>query len=334
MAYEVINVKAATWTQIGNGNSIDFQLLGDREAYWKYADEQPTGRPPNDEPANYVLNSQIYNSSREFGSVWVYSIKATNFAVNQKTIYNTRNFSKYSPKSLIPLNQKITEKAVAVQTVKNDYFITLNNVTDISIGDYLIMFNADIDNAFYGFVQAIVGNTIEVNVPINDNFPIGSQVDIATIFLNVAGSKVSQEIFLRRGGSAGNLGDDLIGSRFMIQCITEGQINFQNFGDIVGGLANGLVFRERDENGKERHLFTVQTNGDLSEIAYDFRPFEASNPAQGVNGFVARLSFGGTSKIGSTIRMSSDGDIVATVQDDLSSLVSLTVTPEGYFLRG
>jgi hypothetical protein len=331
MAFEIINIPANQWTFITD-ISVDFQVTGNREVYWKYSEIEPIGIPPSGEAAFYAINTQVYTTNKDNGCVWVYSRSPINVVIGPKTVSNTRNISKYGAKLTAPLNQILASTTVAVATIKDSYDIIVVNASGISVGDYIILFSQVIDNVYFGFVQAIVGNTLTVNVPITDVFPIGSNVDATTIFMNVAGSKVSPQIYRLRGpGGVQNLDDIVIGNRFMWQMITENPINFQNFGDLPA-LTNGFVIRELSE-GQERHIFTVQTNADVAELAYDFRVLEATNPAQGVNGFVARLTFGGDEKIGSAIEMSPVEDIIATVQDDLSTIVLFTITPQGYFLR-
>jgi len=327
MAYEVVNIKAGTWVQLGDGFSIDFQLLGDREAYWKYSRVQPVGTPPNNISANYVINGKIYHSSREFGSVWVWSTANCNFVINHKTIYNTRNFSKYSPKSLLPFNQIQATTTVAIETIKDTYDITVVDATGFVVGHRLTMFNNDINNAFYGYIQNIAGNVLTLNAPINDNYPVGSQVDDQIINMGVLGSKGNPEYFIRRGSSPNNLKRSMVLSRFMINIETQDDPDLNGFGDLPA-LGNGVVFREVDQNGKERHIMTLRSNLELRALAFDFEFFLGKTP----RGLSARLSFGGEEKIGAAFELKPDSDIKITIQDDLSGLLQFIVIPEGYFL--
>ena len=64
---------------------------------------------------------------------------------------------------------------------------------------------------------------------------------------------------------------------------------------------------------------------------YDLNIYEAAK--QGANGFIARLTFAGQDKMGVAIRLAINEDMEIIVQDDLSSLLKLTVVAEGSIVQ-
>ena len=105
-----------------------------------------------------------------------------------------------------------------------------------------------------------------------------------------------------------------------------------SFGDILGGITRGIVFRSQ-ENGTYRNIFNVKTNRDLVALAYDWSAFDASHPTQGINGFSWRLTFASQGKMGVAIRVSQAGQLGMLVQDDITSLVNLKCVVEGHVVE-
>jgi len=87
--------------------------------------------------------------------------------------------------------------------------------------------------------------------------------------------------------------------------------------DIGGGLTRGLVLRV--SNGVNVNYFNVKTNGDLVNIMYDVKFYEAAK--QGVYGLGGRLTYAGSEKHGVTIRLTQGDTMDMIVQDDLTTLL-------------
>jgi hypothetical protein len=114
----------------------------------------------------------------------------------------------------------------------------------------------------------------------------------------------------------------------MFHCHTTGAVDLSKFGDIAGGITNGIVMRKVD--GTYRNIFNVKTNGEMAGIMFDFDILSAQNVNQGQNGFNGRLTFAGQSKVGVTIRLAPGEDLQLLVRDDLTDLDLLEIVAEGH----
>jgi hypothetical protein len=323
-----LTIPKKTWTKITEGEAIEFQVLNGKVVYWKYSETQPAAVPYVDEPAFHAVQKIVYQSTKEFGNVWVYSADVAFVAVGEKPIINTRNFSKYCQKSLIPMNRIVFSTLTAAVTSIDSKTIVVDDATGIIVGHFVIMFNATLGTAYYGTVLNIATNTLTMDTPINDVYPVGSNVDATVTNMAVDGS-VTPVKFRRRGAGITNLTKTLIISRLMFQMFTDTVPNFDTFGDIAR-LENGVVMREI--NGSITHIFNIKSNADLASLTFDYNVYQATNPAQGEDGLTARLSFGGDSKIGAAIELKSTEDLEIIIQDDLSDIVIFKIIAEGYFL--
>lgn len=330
MALSIINVPADTWTLIaGPDNGADFQVLGDRACFWKYARVKPTAIPFI-EPVFQAQPGQIYHTSEEWGSVWVYAKgHAVNVAVGHKTILNTRNYSKYSPILLVPFNRIENTTTLSAPTVIDSYTISVTSAVGIIAGKTIIMYSQISGALYVGTVLSVDVNTLNMDTPINSVFTAaGTVVDSASIEMNVDGSEAPVS-FKLRGPNVDNLSTPFIISRIIIVIYTAGATPLNKFGDLTA-LTRGVVLRELD--GYIENIFNVKTNGDISRLAFDNVQYIGTNPAQGQYGASWRLTFGGDEKIGAPRHIERTEDLEIIIQDDLSALQSFTIMAEGYAL--
>jgi len=232
----------------------------------------------------------------------------------------------FTPTVIVKFN-KINVKAVlSSAAIVGAYTLIVNSSIGMSIGNYLIVYNA-LSNRYTTFIVLnIVSNTITLDSSIDYAYPIGSNVDVGITNMNVNGS-VTPQTFGIRGTEIGNEVPTTIDiTRIIFKCLTSGAVDLNKFGNITT-LTRGLLFRLR--NGVTRNIFNVKNNGEIAGIMLDWIPYSASNPAQGVNGFTARLTFSGMEKLGVTIRLSPGEDLECLIQDDLTGITSLEITAEG-----
>jgi hypothetical protein len=150
--------------------------------------------------------------------------------------------------------------------------------------------------------------------------------------MNVVGSLASPVIFgIRLAEPPASLQTEITLdiTRVLSSMITDGLGDLSDFGDIVGGLTNGLVLRKKYDDGTFGNILNLKTNGDLALVAYDFDRFIATNPGVGVNGQKWRLTFGSEGKMGTVIRVAAGEDLQWVVQDDISSIISFLNMAEG-----
>ena len=213
----------------------------------------------------------------------------------------------------------------------DDTSITVASDVGINVGDYLGLFNLVTDRFYVGTVLAKPGaNVLNLDTPVDSIFSIGDTVGTGiTNMASVDGTIGSPVIFSVRGADPGiDVTVDI--TRIIITCIADNPVDLTTFGDIAGGITNGLVLRRRD--GFQFNHLNWKTNRDIVGSMYDWNPFVATNPAQGVDGFAARLTYGGQSKVGVVIRLAPGEEYEALVQDLLNTLGlnSLEIMVEGH----
>lgn len=59
--------------------------------------------------------------------------------------------------------------------------------------------------------------------------------------------------------------------------------------------------------------------------------YDATNPAQGVYGFLTRFNFSGQENLGVVIRLEENEALELVVQDDLTDLVDFKIMVQGHF---
>lgn len=228
---------------------------------------------------------------------------------------------------LVPLNKTTDTTTLSAATAVDDRTITISDPTGFIAGAFITISSIP-DNRYYIGRQlgAAVGNVVTVDTPLDFTFPVGATVAAGTIKMNVNGS-VTPQIFGVRASDPGiPVTVDI--TRIILQCTTANAVNLSRFGDIVGGIVNGLVLRKVD--GAYNNIFNFKTNAEIAAAMYDFSVYTATNPAQGVNGFVGRLTFAGQNKLGVAIRLETGDDLQAIVQDNLSTLTSFLIVAEGH----
>ena len=142
--------------------------------------------------------------------------------------------------------------------------------------------------------------------------------------MNVNGS-VTPQIFGIRNPSGVDIPLSVDVTRIMFKCLTNTGIDLSKFGDIAGGITNGIVIRNID--GNYYNILNAKTNGELKNIMYDFDIQAASGNQQ--DGFTGRLTFAGQNKMGTVIRLREQEDLQIIIQDDLTSLDTFTIIVEG-----
>ncbi|MEE9571453.1 MAG: hypothetical protein V3W20_00220 [Candidatus Neomarinimicrobiota bacterium] len=234
---------------------------------------------------------------------------------------------------IVKFNQLEESTTLSSAASIDDMTITLTDATGTADGKYIILFDPN-SVRFTTFIQigAAAGNVITLDCPIDFDYPAGTFVDITETNMNVNGSVTTQTFGLRGAGAplpGVELDFDL--TRIIISCETTDAVDLSKFGDIIGGLTNGICCRRRD--GKFQNVFNVKTNKDIAGIMFDWVVFDAQNLQQGQHGFIGRLTFAGQNKLGVTIRLKIGEDLEFLIQDNLSTLLTLEVIAEGHIVQ-
>jgi len=220
----------------------------------------------------------------------------------------------------------------------NDTTVDVASVTGISAGKYLAFFDPTSVRFMNAFVISVDTLTVTIDRPFDFEYPSGSYVDVSEHDLTKVGvGTLAAPIIAGVRNNAGvepppglELSMDV--TRVMFHCIADSACNLTTFGDIEGGLTNGIVLRKRD--GSIFNIFNSKSNADLKEIMFDFDIMNTGTVGHGEDGFFGRLTFAGQSKMGVTIRLAINEDLELFIQDDITSLLHFSIKVEGSIVQG
>jgi len=208
------------------------------------------------------------------------------------------------------------------------HYINLTNASGCDVGDYLAIFQPNGTRYFFADVLAISTNEVQVDTPLDFEFLSGHTVLCTIKEMAVDGSD-TQQIFEVRGPSQySNFSIDI--TRIMITLVTTDAPEFTEFGDIAGGITNGIVLRKR--NDIYWTIWNVKDNGEFANLAYDFYTLASRLPS-GTNGIAIRYTFAGQDKHGVALRLLPGESLELIVQDDLTDLVSFKIVAEGHIVN-
>ncbi len=231
---------------------------------------------------------------------------------------------------IVYFNQVHNSTTLADPAVLDAATITVVSATGIAVGTYLILFDPASVRFSTFFVVGVAGPVITLDSHLDFAYPAGSYVDAAVVDLSVNGAVTPQIFGLRGVGAPQGVDLSFDVTRLILQCVTDSPVTFGLFGDLAA-LTNGLLLRSR--NARFKNVLNFKTNDDIAVAMYDFTVYQATNPSQGVDGFVGRLTFAGQNKIGVVIRLPISEDLEFHVQDDLSGLTRLRIIAEGHIVE-
>ena len=208
--------------------------------------------------------------------------------------------------------------------------LTVDDPTGMVAGQHIRVIDTVDDQFWSGGILGVAGSVITVDTPFDNGitYPTGTQVTFSNANLAVNGSVTPVVFKLRTGDPSIPSLVDI--TRLIIICTTSDAVDLNKFGDIIGGLDVGLIFRLATSTPYT--LGNAKTNRDLANFAYDFIPWTATHPTQGINGFIMRMTFAGQNKIGVALRVDSTENLEMLVQDDLSTLLTFTVLVQGHLV--
>lgn len=203
----------------------------------------------------------------------------------------------------------------------DDVVATVTDPSTFSIGDYVTIRNPE--SIYFGEVLLVNVNDITFDSPFPFAYQSGDTIQSFTRDLNVDGS-VTRQIFSLFGSGVEEVQINL--TRIVFNCLSTAAVDLSKFGDIIGGLTNGLVLRGVPDPAKgiaPSNQWNIKTNGDIDTLTgADWKPYSALNPAQGQDGFTARYTYGGKDKHDVIPPVETGDRIDLIIQDDLSSLLT------------
>ena len=220
-----------------------------------------------------------------------------------------------------------TPTTLAVSSTIYDRVINVTSTADMLAGRRIGIFSGiSGENRFYfGDIINVSGNNITLDSPLDFAFEAGDPIVIFTKNLNVNGSVTPQIYKVSGPGTASPVEIDITRIMFQMECSSA--IDLNKFGDLTA-LVNGIVLRRI--NGVTNNIWNLKSNFDISLLAFDYKPFDASNPIQGINGISARSTFSGQSKHGVAVRLKSGESLDIINQDNLEGLVKFNIMAQGH----
>lgn len=243
-----------------------------------------------------------------------------------KFIQPTREIYQHTNPIIERFNNVTNTTTLTASAARDTKVLSLVSVTGVSVGSHIILFSTANNQFMTASVVSIDTLNITLDRPLDSDYPSGSNVDIAITNMNVNGLSTPVIFGLRGTGIPTGIQKTVEITRIIMMCQTTGVGDLSEFGDIAV-LTNGLQMRKRNDTWK--NVFNVKTNGEIVGTGFDYDPYQATNPIQGINGFGARITFGGDEKMGTIFELPLGEDVEFLVQDDLTAILKLEITAEG-----
>lgn len=235
-----------------------------------------------------------------------------------------------TPVVIVKFSKLSEQTTLAAVTAIDINTITVADATGIVAGRYISIFSAADVRFYTGTVVSVASEVLTMDTPLDFVFPVGAAVDSGITDMSVDGSSTTQIFGLRGSGAPPGIRLDFDVTRIIFSCLASSAIDLALFANITA-LEKGLVLRKKD--GVYNNVFNVKSNGDIAGIMYDFNAQAATNPAQGQDGFISRLTFGGQSKIGVVQRLKIGEDLQVLIQDNLTGISKLEIIAEGHIVQ-
>jgi len=235
---------------------------------------------------------------------------------------NTRDEVK-SP--VVVVFNKVTNSTTLTTTAaKGTRALVVASATGISIGSYLILFNANDGSFGFYTVTGVSGTDVTVDNELEYDFSSGTNVDVATTDLNVDGSSTSQVFGIRGDTSGSPVKVSVHLTKVVATCVATTKPDITDFGDIAS-LTRGLLFRFRD--GSTQNLGSAKSNIELASQAGRWELLESAISGYG---FIAELVFSGRENLNTVLQLNPGEDLELVVQDNLTGLSSLKAIAFGH----
>lgn len=227
--------------------------------------------------------------------------------------------------SLVMRFNKITNSTTLASAASIfDRTVEVFDPTGISVGSYLIIFNASAVRVFNCVVTDLsLSPVLGIDRPVDFAFPAGSNLDVTTTYMNIDGS-ISEQVFGVRGPYAPTAIPEAVNlNALRLACIADtANVDLNHFGDLAA-LTNGMLLRKRVGADEYRNIFTVKSNGEILTAFGSWTPYLETNPVQGVNGFIATLHINGDENHGVAEHLGPGDDLELVFNEDLSGLLLL-----------
>lgn len=228
------------------------------------------------------------------------------------------------------LSQQIQMLAITTDAAIDDDTITVTTGVQPIVGNMVCLKEGT--HFYQGEILTSVANSsdwdVGLDTPLDFAFTTLGGCSERNFNLAVNGSVTPVEFSLSPANLDAGIEWDIV--RIIFQLLDGSAMDDGLFGGITA-LTKGIVLRHC--NGITKNIFNAKSNGDMASHMYDTE--YADKAPSGQFGFRARRTFGGQSKNGVVIRLSSDEEdtLKIIVQDDLTGLISFQVIAQGHVVE-
>jgi hypothetical protein len=303
----------------------DLVVINPRQFDWKIDNLNYSVRDKIDNQS-YALGA-LADVQKEDGSGFATVALITSYLNGlMKGLTDTSLQDSTEPSIIAKFNQVLNSTETVGSVAIGDYQVTLDDVTSVAVGSYLVFFNPTANRFMTATVIGISGlPTFDIDTPFDFAYPAGTFVDVARTNMNVNGSATPVVFGLRGTGAPPGVELTAHITRIIISCICTSGVDLSKFANFAK-LLRGIVCRKRD--GTYENIFNIKSNREMAGIMYDWTSYSASNPQQGVDGFTARITFAGANKIGVVKELKIGEDLEILIQDDLATAQSTETITE------
>ena len=212
---------------------------------------------------------------------------------------------------------------LATQAEIGDYALSVTTGHGLLATNHFVLRDPVSQRGLTAQVVSVAGdNTVNIDRPVSSVFPIATTVvQQTTPDLNVNGASTRQTFTI---GSTLTAELDIV--RLLFQMTTTATPAFDEFGDLTA-LSRGVQFRS--VNGTIANHWNIKSNAEMANLMYDLTVYESAQPFAN-NGLAGRLTYGGSSKHGVTLRIGGGEYLEIIIQDDLSTLLSFRIIACGH----
>lgn len=252
---------------------------------------------------------------------------------NRENISSQYGTNYFTPNEHISLpittyfHQEVVSTTVASDASKDTNQVVVTSATSFAIDQQIIITSPTQGRLTEGFITAIVGTTITITTPFEYDIKAGDLVTTFIVEMAIDGSSTRQIFNIENLGIPYQSPAIILHAITMVM-ITNTATEYTDFGDIAGGLTNGVVLRGND--GIISNLATARINSDLRLYSSYYDPLDAANPGLGVYGIYIDFGVSGFTNYGTSLRLDAGEKLEFIIQDDLSSLVSLNMIAKGH----
>ncbi len=227
-----------------------------------------------------------------------------------------------------PLNKYFFEYTVTTTTLSAIALagakqIAVVNATGLVVGNSIEIKDGNVESTF-PMITIIVGTLITLDRPLDFTYAIGDIVTKINYNMAVNATLAAPRSF-RLFSDVGLSAHIQV---FNLSLIHSGAADGSMFGDIAGGLVNGVVLRAYNAELNQFRTFTTWKNN--SQMALDSGSILFSDKAGG-GAFGTFMAAHIKQNSGATPKISGGSYLELLIQDNLSTLTSMLVKGQGHF---